>query len=95
MARILNKSEVMGEFCLNQWAPPSVVRNMVPELPTIQQTCSVGADPASNSAVTPLDCSVQVVPLSLDTLMKPLEPRSQRSLSPGALTTREFGVLAG
>ncbi len=47
VARMPVRSVVTGDSSLLQCAPPSVVRRIVPEAPTIQQTFPVGAEPAN------------------------------------------------
>src|SRR5260370_21562160 len=69
-------------FC--QCAPPSVVRRIVPLLPTIQQTFSEGAEPPSRSVVTGLGCKVHVFPASEENSMMPACPTRQESSPPGA-----------
>ena len=46
-----------------QCAPPSSVRMMVPDFPTIQHTSLDGADAASRFVVTPLRCATHPVAL--------------------------------
>lgn len=53
-------SSLVGEASLFQCLPRSVVRRMVPALPTTQQTLLVGAEPAVRSVETPLFCCSQV-----------------------------------
>src|SRR5579859_1392598 len=81
---------VTGESSLVQCAPPSVVRRMVPELPTTQQTLADGADPASKSVLTPLVCSVHLRPLSDECSREPDGPTRQRCFPSGATNTWGF-----
>ena len=50
---------------------PSVVRKITPARPTTQATSFDAAEPASRSAVTPLDCCCQVLPWSVERSMRP------------------------
>src|SRR6202166_1661296 len=68
------KSSTMGGGTFDQWAPPSVVRKMVPARPTIQQILSEVAEPASKSATTPVDCQAQVAPESVECSTRPAAP---------------------
>ena len=63
-----------------QCPPPSVVLKTAPLRPTIQHTDSLGADPASNSAVTPLFCGTQVIPLSTDCSIRPADSNRHRTV---------------
>src|SRR5580704_6629664 len=62
----------------------SVVRNMVPEAPTIQQTLMLEAEPARRSVYTPLICGIQFRPLSLECSSEPAGPMRQACFPPGA-----------
>src|SRR4029077_2211167 len=79
-------------FC--QCAPASVVRRIVPLLPTIQQTLSVGAEPPSKSVVTPLGCKVHVFPASGEYSMRPACPTRQDTVPPGAEMMTSLMLLA-
>src|SRR5580704_1083908 len=68
----------------------SVVRNMVPEAPTIQQTLMLEAEPARRSVYTPLICGIQFRPLSLECSSEPAGPMRQACFPPGAQKTWGF-----
>lgn len=70
---------------------PSVERRIVPLRPTIQQTVSDGAEPASRSACTGLDSGVQVLPPSVERSMWPRGPKRQTICGFVAATTRSPG----
>src|SRR5260370_11143263 len=79
------KSSTMGGRTFTQWAPPSVVRKIVPAWPTTQHALSEGAEPARKSVMTPLVCSVQVAPLSAECSMMPAAPIRHCAALPGAV----------
>src|ERR1700704_2987744 len=57
---------------------------MVPLRPTIQQTLSDGAEPASKSVMVPLGCTSQVFPPSEENRMTPPGPILQDARPSGA-----------
>src|SRR6266850_5429521 len=59
---------------------------MVPLRPTIQQTLSDGAEPASKSVMVPLGCTSQVFPPSEENRMTPPGPIRQDARPSGAET---------
>lgn len=90
LARTPVRSLVTGEFSFIQCSPPSVVRKMVPELPTIQQTFAETAEPAKRSVSTPLTCGVHVTPLSFELSSDPAGPARQACFPLGAQKTWGF-----
>src|SRR5580704_9330994 len=72
----------------------SVVRNMVPEAPTIQQTLMLEAEPARRSVYTPLICGIQFRPLSWECSSEPAGPMRQACFPPGAQKTWGFSRAA-
>src|SRR5208283_2090596 len=84
-ARTPPRSSAMGEAICFQSVPPSVVRRRVPALPAIQQTLSEGAEPARRSAVTPLVCSFQDLPASVECSNFPAGPMRQAWFLFGAM----------
>src|SRR5689334_3691364 len=89
-ARTAVRSCVTGDSNLIQCLPPSVVRKIVPEAPTTQQTFAEGAEPATRSAVTPLSCRAHLTPLSEECSSEPAGPRRQSCFPPGAKKTCGF-----
>src|SRR4051794_14910639 len=88
------RSTVAGGFTFSQCAPASVVRKIVPLPPTIQQMSRVGADPVSRSLTTPLDCTSQVAPESVECSMIPAGLTRQSAALLGAEKTFAADVFA-
>jgi hypothetical protein len=77
-----------------QWAPPSVVRRIVPFVPETQQTSFEGADPASRSLVTPLSCFCHVCSDSVDfSILPPCPMRQITSPFSGKILTSPPSVV--
>src|SRR4051812_4177846 len=62
---------------------PSLDMTIVPAAPASQQTSRDGAAPAINATETPVDCSCQVVPRSIDRATCPAGRIRQRTLESG------------
>ena len=77
---------------MDQRAPPSVVRTMVPARPTIQQMVVDGAAPEVRSVRTPLAWRDQEAPPLPEKSITPARPARQRTVAPGATIKR--GELA-
>src|SRR5258708_26805626 len=71
--------------CTNgQVAPPSVVRAMVPPKPAAQAVVALMADTLVSCSRGPRDCSIQVVPASLELKMAPMSPTPHSVLASAA-----------
>src|SRR6266478_8611676 len=93
-ATTVRMSSCTGARSFCQCAPASVVRRIVPLLPTIQQTLSVGAEPPSRSVVTGPACRVHVFPALEEISMTPACPARQNTSPPGAAMVTSPTLLA-
>src|SRR5690348_5777904 len=80
---MLMKSAATGAEILIQFAPPSVVRKIIPAAPTTQHTLGESAKPVMRFALTPLACVDQVLPLSVECSIEPASPTRHNTFPAG------------